>query len=82
MSGQKSAATFTYPSMPGPLRALCPDFRGVITGIRPYARYQTAVATGHRIAYKYPSSECGAYRCQRCSLFFVVYYWINGGRTA
>ena len=30
----------TYPSMPGALRALCPDFRGVITGIRPYARYQ------------------------------------------
>jgi len=29
----------TYPSMPGALRALCPDFRGVITGIRPYARY-------------------------------------------
>ena len=30
----------TYPSMPGALRALCPDLRGVITGIRPYARYQ------------------------------------------
>ena len=32
--------TATYPSMPGALRALCPDFRGVITGMRPYARYQ------------------------------------------
>ena len=31
----------TYPSMPGALRALCPVARGVITGIRPYARYQT-----------------------------------------
>eukprot|EP01043_Picozoa_sp_COSAG02_P020967 COSAG02_NODE_1051_length_14956_cov_3.414216_14_plen_72_part_00 len=30
----------TYPSMPGALRALCPVRRGVITGIRPYARYQ------------------------------------------
>ena len=29
----------TYPSMPGALRALCPVRRGVITGIRPYARY-------------------------------------------
>eukprot|EP01043_Picozoa_sp_COSAG02_P062575 COSAG02_NODE_8669_length_2486_cov_1.986594_5_plen_49_part_01 len=28
----------TYPSMPGALRALCPDFRGVTPGIRPYAR--------------------------------------------
>ena len=30
----------TYPIMPGALRALCPVRRGVITGIRPYARYQ------------------------------------------
>ena len=29
----------TYPIMPDPPRALCPVRRGVITGIRPYARY-------------------------------------------
>ena len=23
---------------------------------------------------QYPSSECGVYRCQRCSLFFVVHW--------
>eukprot|EP01043_Picozoa_sp_COSAG02_P003507 COSAG02_NODE_86_length_39084_cov_17.815724_7_plen_137_part_00 len=28
------------PIMPDPRRALCPVRRGVITGIRPYARYQ------------------------------------------
>jgi hypothetical protein len=28
--------------MPGALRALCPVGRGVITGIRPYARYQAS----------------------------------------
>eukprot|EP01043_Picozoa_sp_COSAG02_P029312 COSAG02_NODE_1818_length_10774_cov_4.788009_5_plen_174_part_00 len=30
-----------YPIMPDHRRALCPVRRGVITGIRPYARYQT-----------------------------------------
>ena len=33
----------TYPSMPGALRALCPDFRGVTPGIRPWT---TCVSLG------------------------------------
>eukprot|EP01043_Picozoa_sp_COSAG02_P024250 COSAG02_NODE_1320_length_13269_cov_11.420058_12_plen_88_part_00 len=34
------AKRLLWRSMPGALRALCPARRGVITGIRPYARYQ------------------------------------------
>ena len=37
-----NTARVDYPIMPGALRALCPVRRGVITGIRPYARYQFA----------------------------------------
>jgi len=52
----------TYPSMPGALRALCPDFRGVITGIRPYARYQVRL---RGVAASQPlEGDCTAGACQ------------------
>ena len=36
---QPSFLRHLAPIMPDPRRALCPVSRGVITGIRPYARY-------------------------------------------
>ena len=38
---QPSFLRHLAPIMPDHRRALCPVRRGVITGIRPYARYQT-----------------------------------------
>ena len=45
----------TYPIMPDHRRALCPVRRGVITGIRPYARYQ-----GQPLCSRYASARCHA----------------------
>ena len=54
----------TYPSMPGALRALCPVRRGVITGIRPYARYhwiQPSAEFTYKFTYKFRAA-CSPHR--------------------
>ena len=64
---------YLAPIMPGHRRALCPVRRGVITGIRPYARYQEPSTRSARAWRAYIGSRGTATTWAQDSTRFQIY---------